>query len=352
MITDLFVATSGIDGGVVARVVPPACRRQSSSSAVSAVSERELLIEFPAWRPRVGARHLVPSFSMLTDVPYALRFEAATEADGWSSWIATATIGPADFPVLPMSGTALTCDVDVYASTVPLEQLRLRVRLGAADVKTLLASPWIATLSASDLGPREASGPARAPRLPVPALSQRQAPPEIAMRICSPTSVAMVLGYLGAAASPLEIAAEAFHAASDSYGVWPAAIRAAGLRGVAGYLLRFPDWPSAVWCLERGLPIVASIRYAADELPGAPLRETSGHLIVLTGCDEHSVFVNDPVAPTAADVPRRYRLDDLQRAWLDRAGVGYVLFNPRGSGQKPAPDSRAAPGAPTPATGE
>jgi hypothetical protein len=327
MITDLFVATSGIDSGIVARVVPPACRRESPPPTVSAVSERELLIEFPAWRPRVRSRHLVPSFSMLTDAPYAVRFEIATERDGWSSWIGTATIGPADFPALPMSGTALTCDVDVYTSTVPLEQLRLRVRLGA-EVKTLLASPWMAMLSASDLGSREASAAARASRLPVPALSQVQAPPEIAMRICSPTSVAMVLGYLEAPASPLEIAAEAFHAPTDSYGVWPAAIRAASLRGVAGYLLRFPDWASAVWCLERGLPIIASIRYAAGELVGAPLRETSGHLIVLTGCDEHHVFVNDPVAPTAAEVPRRYRLDQLQRAWLDRAGVGYVFFKP------------------------
>jgi hypothetical protein len=330
MITDLFVVTSGIDAGIVAHVVPPACRRESSAPTVTVVSERELLLGFPAWRPRVGSRHLVPSFSMLTDVPYTVRFEVSTEgADGWSPWIVTATIGPGVFPALPMSGTALTCDVDVYTSTVPLGRLRLRVRLGAADVKTLEASPWMATLSASDLSPREAaSAAAPAPRLPVPALSQMQAPPEIAMRICSPTSVAMVLGYLGAGASPLEVAAEAFHVASDSYGVWPAAIRAAGLRGVAGYLLRFPDWASAAWCLARDLPIIASVRYAAGELTGAPLPETSGHLIVLTGCEDQHVFVNDPVAPTPAEVPRRYRLEDVQRAWLDRAGVGYVLFNP------------------------
>jgi hypothetical protein len=97
---------------------------------------------------------------------------------------------------------------------------------------------------------------------------------------------------------------------------------------VGGYLLRFPDWPAAAWCLERKLPIIASVRYAAGELAGAPLRETSGHLIVLTGCDDTHAFVNDPVAPTAADVPRRYRLAELHRAWLERAGIGYVLFRP------------------------
>jgi len=40
------------------------------------------------------------------------------------------------------------------------------------------------------------------------------------------------------------------------------------------------------------------------------------------------VLVNDPAAPTAASVPRRYRADELGNVWLARGGVGYVLFDP------------------------
>jgi peptidase C39-like protein len=330
MITDLFVVTSGIDADIVARAVPPACHRDASPLAVVSTSDGELWLESPEWRPRVAARHLLPSFSMLTGVPYTVRFEISARASGtWSPWVATATIGPGAFAELPTSAGALACDVDVYTAPAPLERVRLRIRLGAPDVRALAAAPWMATLSASDLAPPVGETLAvPAARIPVPALSQLEAPPKIAMRICSPTSVAMVLGYWGAVTSPAEIANDVFHPASDSYGVWPAAVRAAGLRGVAGYLLRFPDWSSAVWCLERKLPIIASVRYATGELTDAPLPETSGHLLVLTGSDATHVFANDPVAPTAADVPRRYRLDEIQRAWLDRNGVGYVLFKP------------------------
>jgi len=331
MITDLFVVSSAIDADAIARAIPPACLVESSSPRVTA-SNGELMLEFPEWRPRAAVRHLLPSLSLLADVPYAVRFELTARAGGqWSPWVATATIGPGTFVNLPTAADGLACDIDVYTSATPIERLRLRVRVGAPDVSALASAPWVATLSACDLDPRvpETAG-VPIPRLAVPALSQIDAPPEIALRICSPTSVAMVLAYCGAPESAVTLAADTFHAPTDGYGVWPAAIRAAGRRGIAGYLLRFPDWSSAAWCLGQGLPVIASVSYAAGELTGAPLAETSGHLLVLTGGDGDYVFVNDPVAPTAAEVPRRYRLDEIQRAWLSRSGVGYVLFRPEG----------------------
>ena len=330
MITDLLVAASGIDAEAVARCVPPACRREPPSAPTVNTADGQLVLALPEWRPRVGARHLVPSLSLLTGVPYGVRFELSARAAGtWSPWIATATIGPASFAGLPTTTEALACDIDVYTSGAPLDRVRLRVRVGAPDVRALAASPWMVTLSACDLDPTRSEKTAvSVPRLAVPALSQLEAPPEIALRICSPTSVAMVLAYRGVTASALSVAEDVYHGPTDRYGVWPAAIRTAGRRGIAGYLLRFPDWSSAAWCLAHDLPVIASVSYGPGELTGAPQPETSGHLVVLTGCDADHVFVNDPVAPTAAEVPRRYRLDEMKRAWLDRSGVGYVLFTP------------------------
>lgn len=308
--------------------IPPACRRESSPHGVVSAEGGDLVLELPEWHPRVPSRHLVPSLSVLTELPYAARFELSAWAAGaWSPWVATVTLGPGAFPGLPAAAGPVTCDADVYTAAAPLERLRLRVRLGGPDARALAGMPWIATLSSCDLGPvAPGSATVPVPPLPVPALTQLDAPPEIALRICSPTSLAMVLAYWQAPVSTVALAGELLHPETDRYGIWPAAIRAAGRHGVAGYLLRFPDWESAAWCLGRGLPIIASVRYAAGELSGAPLGETPGHLIVLTGCEGTHVFVNDPVAPTAGEVPRRYRLDEIERVWLARTGVGYVLF--------------------------
>jgi hypothetical protein len=87
-------------------------------------------------------------------------------------------------------------------------------------------------------------------------------------RVCSPTCVAMVLAYHGYRVAVADLAREMLQPELDLYGVWPAAIRAASRRGVGGYLLRFPDWAAAAWCLERGMPVIASVRYARRRADG------------------------------------------------------------------------------------
>jgi len=305
----------------------------AAAGAVESVrenTEAERLIEAPEWVPRSGAVHLVPSFSALTAAPVSFRFEISVRLAGaWSSWVAADAIGSAAFDSLPACGTPLSADIDEFTTPSPVEAIRLRLRWRGE--RAALASPWLIALSASDQRPSPSapsSGATRGASLSVPAISQMAVGGPHALRICSPTSVAMVLGYWGRDVPALSLAADVFHAATDRYGVWPAAIAAAARHDVAGYLLRFPDWASAAWCLEHEMPIVASVRFAAGELRGAPLAETSGHLVVLTGYDGDWVLVNDPAAAGDDTVRRRYLRSELERVWLQRAGMGYVLFPP------------------------
>ncbi|HSF06652.1 MAG TPA: C39 family peptidase [Methylomirabilota bacterium] len=329
MKTDLFAVVSRIDPASVARAIPPDCRRDVEPAPSAVRAGTDTLVECGPWRPRGRTQHLLAAFSALSTIDYSVRFELSVFAGGaWSPWVGTVTVGSASFAPLAAEAPGLRADVDVFTVAAPAEQVRVRLRLRADDPASLLVAPWLLTLSACDLVPAEpiVVASAASVRLAVPALSQTREGGALGARVCSPTSVAMVLAYLGGPDSVARLAAEMFHPALDIYGVWPAAICAAGRRGVLGYLLRFPDWAGARWCLDRGLPIIASVRYAAGELSGAAVAETPGHLLVLTGYEGEDVLVNDPAAPDTATVPRRYRQAQLARVWLERAGVGYVLF--------------------------
>jgi len=329
MLTDLFVSASQMSPAAIERAIPPTCRR-SIDVAVARVDGDSAVLETPEWKPRRGARHLVPSLSLLGGGSCSFRFELSTLIEGrWTPWTATATIGPHAFLSDSSSSGPLVVDVDLFRASAPVESIRLRVRVHPSSA---LSSPWIVTLSACDLDPRPEPHTA-IPRtgtepLRVPARSQMAESLEMRDRICSPTSVAMVLEYWRQPVSVVKLAAEIFHRRLDRYGVWPAAIGAAARRGVAGYLLRFPDWSSAAWCLAQGMPVIASIRYEAGELEGAPMPRTDGHLVVLTGEDPTHVLVNDPAAQTVGGVARRYRREEVCRAWLERTGIGYVFFLP------------------------
>ena len=329
MLSDLFVIVSDARAGGVLDWIPPTVRQPVRSPADVRREGADIVIDCPELRPRQPGRHFVPSFSALTTVEYSFRFEAASVARP-DDWVGTVSVGPATFGSVPGTSASLRSEVDLFVADTPVESLRLRLRLRAADPDVVLGSRWMVTLSGCDGGTAESrplpdNGPAA---IPVPALSQLEEDAGIRDRICSPTSVAMVLAYWRRAATVAELAAEMFHPQLDLYGVWPAAIRAGARRGVPGYLLRFPDWAAATWCLSRGLPIVASVRYETGELTKAAISRTSGHLLVLTGFEGDQVLVNDPVAPTRDTVPRRYPLDELSRIWLARAGVGYVFCPP------------------------
>lgn len=330
MPTDLFLATSGWPSSVFADVIPPSCRRDVEAAPTPRRDDGDVVVDLPEWRPRLAARHLVPAFSALSSARASFRFEVSVQRAGrWSAWVAGATIGEARFAPLGARAEGLAAEIDEFVAEAPANAVRVRLRVRADGRHAPFAVPWLVSLSAWDGSlPTPGARAASATRLAVPALSQMEADEAIRMRICSPASVAMVLAYWGERVEVASLAREIFHPALDRYGVWPAAIDVAGRHGVAGYLLRFPDWASAAWCLERGLPVIASVTYGAGELAGAAMPETSGHLLVLTGCEGDEVLVNDPAGPTAATVARRYRLDQLCRVWLERTGVGYVLVRP------------------------
>ena len=198
------------------------------------------------------------------------------------------------------------------------------------------ASPTVAGLALCFSDPERPSAvttneseAARPAPLTVPFHSQKSEDASIAARICSPTSVAMVLGYHGVELGVRDVAARCFDAEHDIYGNWPRNVQAAYSFGVSGYIDRFTSWSAVLDSLRQKIPLVCSISVKEGELPGAPYSKTAGHLIVLVGFDEQgNCLVNDPAASDPKEVRRTYSRTQMETVWMKKGGVAYVLSPP------------------------
>ncbi len=158
-----------------------------------------------------------------------------------------------------------------------------------------------------------------------PAISQMEATDDQRHRICSPTAMAMLLKAANSQIDWLGVVGNCFDERTQSYGCWPMAIRCAGTADRLGAVEALSSWEPVVQVLRAGQPLAASIDYGPNELPGAPLAKTGGHLVACYGIDGDFVLVNDPAAADVASVPKRYGLAAFGAAWLRYRGAAYIL---------------------------
>jgi len=177
--------------------------------------------------------------------------------------------------------------------------------------------------------------------LDVPCYSQMVRDYKIANRICSPTSVAMVLSYYGFDVSPEEIAWDVCDHEADIFGNWSFNVAAAASYGLSAYVdYIVPEeggdpWYEVKQQIAQDRPVVVSVKYkdpsVAGDIPpveGVPISSTDGHLVLVRGFTWKDgveyVIVNDPAAPDDDTVRREYRADQFFDAWAKRAA--YIIY--------------------------
>jgi len=279
-----------------------------------------------------GVTEIVPSFSDPGSPGIVARFGiAAVDRSGRTSCVDFDPIG-GSFPTPPrrMAAPGLSLDIDTLKVETPLQWLEVRVDFAGGR------SPSPAAIIAFSF--RTAGGTAGSDAalgeidLLVPQVSQYAQSESIGHRICSPTSVAMVLGYYGVNAPALEVAERAYVPSHDLFGVWPANIGAAATFGVAGALCHLSTWESVDYFLWRNIPVIASIRYTAHDLRDAafyrPAGEKTAHLVVVRGARNGRVVVNDPAGRTESEVRREYDAAEFARVWFEGRGMAYILIPP------------------------
>ena len=278
----------------------------------------------------------LPSWNVPSGEPFIVDIRAQT-AEGSGTWSPWLRIGDWAVPTrekdTPTQFSRGKVAVDIFKLSAPYVAAQLRFERPGG---TLRPSEVKASMVLSDMRSLDETLSLAAaeewpvtPLLRVGARSQRTVGDDIGSRICSPTSVSMVAAFHGANLPTRKMAEALLDPHYDIYGNWNRAVQGPATFGVPGRLVRVSSWATVADYLDRGLPIVASIRAEAGELPGAPYEQTAGHLAVVTGLSPGgAVHVNDPAASLPLDVPRVYQRPDFERVWFANGGVGYV-FGPQ-----------------------
>lgn len=296
--------------------------------------------EATVWRTSVSVREipeqhiLVPSYACIAN-RYQYQWQAITEPPSQTSVLTP--IVPAD--TVPWSGFAAEHDdtqalqpkIDCWHSVKSIGQLDLQLTLYLPDSD---APPDrdLLTLSIRPVDQKAGELPhstaAIASPRPAP-ISQMQADKTIARRICSPSATVMAVMGSKALEHWHEAVEHCYDPNTKAYGKWPLATYWASQHGVLGSVEALWRWEDALAVLQAGQPIVCSIRFAKDQLPGAPQAQSGGHLLVLYGLefDQEDGFalVMDPAGATLDEVPRRYPLAAFSDAWLNHRGAAYLF---------------------------
>lgn len=253
----------------------------------------------------------------------------------WSSWYPMGSWkhNPASRTFSDETGGVL---VDTLKLAKPARKFRLKLELSAGTSPALPGSVLlrrVGVITRSSAGQHSASKPylLKESALLVPRRTQMAEDESVKNRICSPTCLAMALDYFGINLPTSFVAASCFDTGAQIFGNWSfniAALWSLGLRARLEYFLNF-EFASAE--LYTGKILIASIRYGKGELAGAPVQQTDGHLVAVTGLKKdktkgYIVLVNDPAAPDVQTVQRAYPLEQFEKAWT---GYAYVIEGKR-----------------------
>ncbi|PKL25101.1 MAG: peptidase C39 family protein [Spirochaetae bacterium HGW-Spirochaetae-3] len=278
----------------------------------------------------------------------------------WTSWRSLGVWAPDDSTIRRHS---VACQDDVAARvatdtlepTRPADAFQARLRLfaavGAGGRVRCVAMPELRSFSVaySDAKPVVApvvSSPSpRARGLVVGAVPRcsQMVYPGGGDVWCSPTSVAMVLGYWRGEDGPCEdrvraAVAGVYDHGYAGHGNWSFNAAYAGSRvGMEAYVARFRGLDRLEPWIAAGVPIVLSVSWDNDEgrtLTAAPVPRSAGHLTTLVGFDDDgNAVMNEPASPSDDTVRRVYDRRELETRWLSASGgTAYVVF-PSGTGE-------------------
>jgi hypothetical protein len=203
-------------------------------------------------------------------------------------------------------------DTDVIRSTQPFDGIEVRAPdvefkaiAFATPVRCVPSLPYIGTARILD----------------VPARSQFVVEGERGW--CSATALSMLNAYFGLNYDVQSTARAVFDRAYNGTGNWSFNVAFSGSLGLRAAVVYLRNLDHAQRLIESGIPVAISYSWSGDELPGAPIEHSDGHLVVLCGFTANGdCAVNDPAAPNLRVV---YPRSAIERIWQRNNGVAYAV---------------------------
>ncbi|MDH7601209.1 MAG: C39 family peptidase [Armatimonadota bacterium] len=227
-------------------------------------------------------------------------------------------------------------DTDVLVLKKPAQAIKARLELGSVDGCAYPILRFVSVCVTNTSAPRPTDAPVKSAwgrELDVPELSQLSV--EGGRGWCSPTSVAMVLGYWAKKLNRPELAVSITEAAQGVYdkawggtGNWTFNIAFAGeFSGIRAYVTRFSNIADIEKRVLQGIPVIVSLDY--NKLNRRKTEAPMGHLMVVRGFTRFgNVIFNDPWArlDKGQKVRKIFKREDLERSWLGPGGSHGTVY--------------------------
>jgi len=295
-----------------------------------------------------GFSEVIPSWNADTPRETWIEVQLRAKIDGrWTRWY-NMGVWSADRATIRRHSVGGQGDDDgnVFTDTLALRdgktasafQIKLRLFSESRHITPVIQSVCLALSTASCAPEKLATGDPRKwnALLGVPQYSQ-MVYPDGGRVWCSPVSISMVMAYWeGALESQPEERVRAavdgvYDSVYDGHGNWAFNAAYAGSAGkLQAHIARFTSMAEMEPWIAAGVPVVFSYAWGKDELAGAPVPSSDGHLAVVVGFDgSGNPIVNDPAAPDDATVQRTYPREELEKLWLQHSGgTVYLIYPP------------------------
>jgi Peptidase_C39 like family len=325
----------------------------------------------PVWKPSSTINDLVSSWQASTPGRSWIETQLSVQvAAHWSRWyvmgrwaLTTAVIHRTSANDQKDADGKISTDTYVPASNGAPTGYRLRITLNGSPAAQPVVYQLAATTTSLSGAPSTTSTTTirKTVDLAVPRYSQMIHAGELPAFggggevWCSPTSTAMVVAYWhrGPSAQDLDSIGSdpafeahgrtdpqvdwaAMHTWDVGYhgtGNWPFNAAYASAYGLDGSIRQYSSLRDVEKWILQGVPVVASIAWnntdasTTNDLTGAPIPNSGGHLVVITGFTAAGdIIVNDPAASTDATVQRTYQRAQFEHDWLNAStGTTYII---------------------------